>query len=75
MGTSTAYLGIFRTPLETTQLLMSHLALMGFAELFRSGRISFRPLDGLDKLYPGGPFDPLNLAKDVSATDLELLKV
>ena len=36
---------------------------MGQAEAFRSGS----PADGLedlDALYPGGPFDPLNLAED-----------
>mmetsp|Transcript_1306 Transcript_1306/g.4544 ORF Transcript_1306/g.4544 Transcript_1306/m.4544 type:complete len:839 (+) Transcript_1306:245-2761(+) len=75
VGTSTAYLGVFRSPLETTPLLVAHLALMGLSELFRSRTIPFRPFEGLDQLYPGGPFDPLKLATHVSSTDLELLKV
>jgi light-harvesting complex II chlorophyll a/b binding protein 2 len=36
--------------------------LMGQAEAFREK--SLPELEGLDSLYPGGPFDPLNLAED-----------
>ena len=41
--------------------------LMGQAEAFRSGSaagVESVGLEGLDTLYPGGPFDPLNLADD-----------
>ena len=38
--------------------------LMGQAEAFRVGDASVIGLDDLDTLYPGGPFDPLNLAED-----------
>ena len=38
--------------------------LMGQAEAFRSGSGDVIGLGDLDTLYPGGPFDPLNLAED-----------
>ena len=38
---------------------------MGSAEIFRAnGSAPGGALEGLDTLYPGGPFDPLNLAED-----------
>jgi len=37
--------------------------LMGQAEAFRAAGEA-PGLEGLDSLYPGGPFDPLNLADD-----------
>merc|ERR1711991_595136 len=37
--------------------------LMGQAEAFRANG-SAPGIEGLDSLYPGGPFDPLNLADD-----------
>jgi len=36
---------------------------MGLAESYRNNG-SAPGVDGLDKLYPGGPFDPLELASD-----------
>ena len=36
---------------------------MGGAESYRA-QGSGPGLDGLDRLYPGGPFDPLELASD-----------
>jgi len=44
--------------------------LMGQAEAFRAGggeASGVEALDGLDSLYPGGPFDPLGLADDPDA--------
>lgn len=37
--------------------------LMGSAEAYRAAG-SAPGVDGLDKLYPGGPFDPLEFASD-----------
>ena len=55
------YLGTHNTlPAETTWFM---LALVGQAEAFRAG--GFAPgVDVTDKLYPGGPFDPLKLGAD-----------
>ena len=41
----------------------SQVALMGQAEAFRAAGEA-PGVEGLDSLYPGGPFDPLNLADD-----------
>jgi len=58
------YLGTHNTlPAETTWV---QLALLGQAEAFRAGG-SAPGVEGLDRLYPGGPFDPLNLGSDPEA--------
>ncbi|KAK9832541.1 hypothetical protein WJX81_007565 [Elliptochloris bilobata] len=43
--------------------LAVQVVLMGLAESYRNNG-SAPGVDGLDKLYPGGPFDPLELASD-----------
>ena len=55
------YLGTHNTlPAETTWFM---LALVGQAEAFRAAGAA-PGVDVADKLYPGGPFDPLNLGAD-----------
>jgi Chlorophyll A-B binding protein len=44
-------------------LFWSQVVLMGQAEAFRAAGTA-PGVEGLDSLYPGGPFDPLNLADD-----------
>jgi hypothetical protein len=44
-------------------IVASQVALMGQAEAFRANGEA-PGVEGLDKLYPGGPFDPLGLADD-----------
>jgi len=40
------------------------VAVMGQAEAFRANGELAGAIEGLDKLHPGGPFDPLGLADD-----------
>ena len=40
------------------------VVLMGLAESFRANGELPGAIEGLDKLHPGGPFDPLGLADD-----------
>lgn len=40
------------------------VVLMGGAEAFRANGELPGAIEGLDKLHPGGPFDPLGLADD-----------
>jgi light-harvesting complex II chlorophyll a/b binding protein 5 len=68
--------GIVSNPLPLILVAAIEVALMGAVEKFRSdgtGPAGFSPgvgkfdseiFDGLDSLYPGGPFDPLGLADD-----------
>jgi hypothetical protein len=44
-------------------IVASQVILLGQAEAFRAAG-SAPGVEGLDSLYPGGPFDPLNLADD-----------
>jgi hypothetical protein len=44
-------------------IVACQVALMGQAEAFRNAGEA-PGVEGLDSLYPGGPFDPLNLADD-----------
>jgi len=44
--------------------LAVQVVLMGLAEAYRANGGSEGFLDNLDRQYPGGPFDPLNLAED-----------
>lgn len=56
----TQYLG-FSLPFSITQLVWIEAILVGGAEIYRNGE-----LDSERRIYPGGPFDPLNLASDDS---------
>ena len=42
---------------------MLQILLLGLAEAYRANGEG-PGVEGLDDLYPGGPFDPLNLADD-----------
>ena len=68
--------GIANNPLPLFVVIAIEVALMGAVENFRrtgTGPKGYSPgfgsfesdvFDGLDSLYPGGPFDPLGLADD-----------
>jgi len=68
--------GIVQNPLPLFVIALVNTGLMAAVELYRgsgSGPAGYSPgvgkfesstFDGLDSLYPGGPFDPLNLASD-----------
>eukprot|EP00667_Euglena_gracilis_P031115 EG_transcript_44360 len=55
-----------KKPVSVVLTFLSTLAIMGAVEGYRYG--GGWPLgDDLDRLYPGGPFDPLGLANDPDA--------
>jgi light-harvesting complex II chlorophyll a/b binding protein 5 len=68
--------GIVSNPLPLVVVIAIEVGLLGAAENYRrtgTGPPGFSPgvgkfestvFDGADSLYPGGPFDPLNLAQD-----------
>ncbi|KAJ9522189.1 hypothetical protein QJQ45_005246 [Haematococcus lacustris] len=68
--------GIINNPLPLVLVILIEIGLMGAVEFYRrngSGPPGYSPgvgnfdsdiFDGLDSLYPGGPFDPLRLADD-----------
>merc|ERR1719450_1088090 len=68
--------GIASNPLPLFVVFAIEVALMGAVETYRKNRkgpAGYSPgvgkfdssiFDGLDNLYPGGPFDPLNLSDD-----------
>ena len=47
--------------------LIVQVIVMGTVEGYRNGGIAAEWADGLDRLHPGGPFDPLGLADDPDA--------
>jgi hypothetical protein len=59
-----------QSPVITVAVLV---IIMGLAEAFRANGELPGTIEGLDKLHPGGPFDPLGLADDPDA--FALLKV
>jgi light-harvesting complex II chlorophyll a/b binding protein 5 len=77
--------GIVSNPLPLFVVAVIEAGLMGAVELYRRngqgppgyspgiGKFEANIFDGLDSLYPGGPFDPLGLADDPEV--LEELKV
>ncbi|WIA23179.1 hypothetical protein OEZ86_010071 [Tetradesmus obliquus] len=77
--------GIVSNPLPLFAVIAVEVGLMGAVEAYRrngTGPAGYSPgvgkfdasiFDGLDNLYPGGPFDPLGLADDPEV--LEELKV
>jgi len=68
--------GIANNPLPLFVVLVIEVALMAAVETYRKngkgpagyspgvGKFDSSIFDGLDSLYPGGPFDPLNLSDD-----------
>jgi light-harvesting complex II chlorophyll a/b binding protein 5 len=77
--------GVVSNPLPLVVVIAIEVGLLGAVETYRrtgTGPAGFSPgvgkfdssvFDGMDKLYPGGPFDPLNLAEDPEV--LQELKV
>merc|ERR1712187_164099 len=73
--------GIINNPLPLFAVIPIEVALMFFVESYRSsgkgpagyspgvGKFDSMIFDGLDSLYPGGPFDPLGLADDPEVFD------
>ncbi len=68
--------GIISNPLPLFAVIAVEVGLMGAVEFYRrngTGPAGYSPgvgkfdssiFDGLDEIYPGGPFDPLGLADD-----------
>lgn len=68
--------GIISNPLPLAAIVVFEVALMGAVENYRRsgkgpqgyapgvGKFESSAFDGLDPLYPGGPLDPFNLARD-----------
>jgi hypothetical protein len=68
--------GVVSNPLPLVVVIAIEVGLLGAVETYRrtgSGPSGFSPgvgkfdssvFEGMDKLYPGGPFDPLKLAQD-----------
>lgn len=77
--------GVISNPLPLVVVIAIEVGLLGAVETYRrngSGPAGFSPgvgkfdssvFEGMDKLYPGGPFDPLNLGSDPEV--LQELKV
>lgn len=66
-GGSIDYFGA-RVPVNLAVAVLAEIILVGGAEYYRA-----QNLQGFDRLHPGGPFDPLGLAKDPE--QFALLKV
>lgn len=76
---------VINNPLPLAVVVLIEAALVGGAEVYRRqgkgpagyapgvGKFESNIFDGLDNLYPGGPFDPLGLADDPEV--LQELKV
>jgi len=65
-GEGIKYLGAFTIPAYSSNILITlftEVLLLGLAEAYRANGEG-PGVEGLDSLYPGGPFDPLNLADD-----------
>jgi len=65
-GEGIQYLGAFPIPAFSDNIILTlgvEVVLLGLAEAYRANGEG-PGVEGLDDLYPGGPFDPLNLADD-----------